>query len=199
MAGFASMRSRLIAGTDWTTHPHNVLRSADPTSKESTDGRIVLLAMALTAGIVTQGAYYPTGQRIVAALQVLALIAAGRARRWRWSEAGGEVMVATIAISCWFVIRAMLTGHPVAAGGGVALVAGCAAAAVLAGRATPAERHVLGDIVVAVVSMAALPASRGAHHAGRSRNRVRGEGRASSPTPTRRPGCSYLLVGPGRE
>lgn len=128
------------------------------TCASGASGPILVLAAALAAGTVAQGAYYGAGQRIVAVLLLIAVTAAGWARRWRWVELRSGVVMVVVAISLWLVVRSSLAGKPAAAVSVVALSAGVVVVMLLCRRATSAERDTLGDIAVAVATLAAVSA-----------------------------------------
>ncbi len=76
---------------------------------------VLILVAALAAAILGQGAYYTTGQYVVAVTLALAVIAALRTRRWAWSDARLGPLAGCAALAGWAVLSAALAGRIVSA------------------------------------------------------------------------------------
>src|SRR2546423_15226951 len=77
--------------------------------------RVLMLVAALAAAILGQGAYYTTGQQVVAVTLVLSTIAALRARPWTRRDAVLGPLVGCAALAGWAVASAALAGAIVGA------------------------------------------------------------------------------------
>jgi hypothetical protein len=116
---------------------------------------ILILVAALAAAILGQGAYYTTGQQILAVMLALATIAAVRARPWTRCDAALGPLVGCAALAGWAVLSAALAGRVVSARATVAMLLGVAAVLVICRRSTPAQRDALAGAAVAVGVLAA--------------------------------------------
>jgi hypothetical protein len=117
----------------------------------------LLLLVAVTVGVVGQGGFYGTVQRLVALLvaaaTLLALIA--------WPPNGDDVrrlpVHAALALAAWALIDAVLLGVPAAGGAGLALLlAGVVATLATCRRLCPEDRQLLLTGVTAAGLVVAL-------------------------------------------
>jgi O-antigen ligase len=116
---------------------------------------LLILVAALAAAILGQGAYYTTGQHVVAVTLVLSTIAALRAWPWTRRDAALGPLVGCAALAGWAVVSAALAGRIVSALATVAMLLGVAAMLMICRRSTPAQRDALADAAVAIGVLAA--------------------------------------------
>jgi O-antigen ligase len=116
---------------------------------------LLILVAALAAAILGQGAYYTTGQRVVAVTLVLSTVAALWARPWTRRDAALGPLVGCAALAGWAVLSAALGGRVVSARATVAMLVGVAAVLVVCRRSTPAQRDALAGAAVAIGVLAA--------------------------------------------
>ncbi len=125
---------------------------------ESLPLHALLLVVVLVVAIAAQGAYYGAGQRTVAVVLLLALLAALRARPW----SGDDVLLPTVwagaALAAWAAVSAAVAGGVTAALPVIAVVAGVAVVLVVVRRLTWGQRDAL---VAAVVTVGVLVAATG--------------------------------------
>lgn len=120
-------------------------------------GHVVLLIVALSAGVVAQGGYYQPGRILVAVLVAVALIAMFRLapgiRAGTW-----PVVAACAALAGWVLIRAVVAdAYPVALGA-VATLLGVAAVVLILSRTTVGERLGCANAVIGLGVLVALTA-----------------------------------------
>ena len=72
---------------------------------------LLILVAALAAATLGQGAYYTSGQHVVAVTLVLSTIAALRARPWTGRDAVFGPLVGCAALGSWAVVSAALAGR----------------------------------------------------------------------------------------
>jgi hypothetical protein len=116
---------------------------------------VLVLVAALAAAILGQGAYYTTGQHVVAVTLALATIAALRARPWTRRDASLAPVASCAALAGWAVVSAAYAGRIVSARATVAMLVGVAAVIVICRRSTPAQRDALAGAAVAIGVLAA--------------------------------------------
>ena len=116
---------------------------------------LLILVAALAAATLGQGAYYTSGQHVVAVMLVLSTIAALRARPWTGRDAVFGPVVGCAALGSWAVVSAALAGRVVSARATVAMLLGVAAVLVICRRSTPAQRDALAGALVAIGVLAA--------------------------------------------
>jgi O-antigen ligase/polysaccharide polymerase Wzy-like membrane protein len=116
---------------------------------------VLILVAALAAAVLGQGAYYTTGQRVVAVTLALATIAALRAQPWTRRDAALAPLAGCAALAGWAVLSATFAGNTVSARATVAMLVGVAAVLVICRRSTPAQRDALAGAVVAIGVLAA--------------------------------------------
>jgi hypothetical protein len=116
---------------------------------------VLILVAALAAAILGQGAYYSTGQQVVAVTLALALIAA--LRTWPWSRSDTRLgpLVGCAVLAGWAVLSAAFAGRIVSARATVAMLVGVAAVLVICRRSTPTQRDALAGAAVAIGTLAA--------------------------------------------
>jgi O-Antigen ligase len=115
----------------------------------------LLLVVALVVAIAAQGAYYGAGQRTVAVVLLLALVAALRARPWSSDDARLPPVSAGAA---WTAVSATVAGDITAALPIIALLAGVVVVLLAVRRMTWGQRDALA---AAVVTVGALTAATG--------------------------------------
>jgi hypothetical protein len=113
-----------------------------------------VLVAAMAAGAVAQGGYYPAGRILVAALVVVALALALRARPWARTDAW-PVGAACAGLALWAVVRA---GSVPAAAAFAGTVGGFVAVLVVLARTDPAGRERCADAVLATGALVAVVA-----------------------------------------
>lgn len=117
---------------------------------------VVLLLVAVTAGVVAQGGYYPTGQRLMGASLVAALgCLIARCSQWTMDLRSGPIVCCALLIA-WTVISAAVAGHLGAARSMVAVLVGVVIVLLICARTSAADRHALGSGLVAVGAIAAI-------------------------------------------
>ena len=116
---------------------------------------VLILVAALAAAILGQGAYYTTGQQVVALTLALAVMAA--LRTWPWSRSDTRLgpLVGCAVLAGWAVLSAAFAGRIVSALATVAMLVGVAAVLVICRRSTPAQRDALAGAAVAIGALAA--------------------------------------------
>lgn len=117
---------------------------------ESLPLHALLLVMALVVAIAAQGAYYGAGQRTVAVVLLLALLAALRASPWSRDDALLPPVWAGAALAAWAAVSATVAGDITAALPIVALLAGVVVALLAVRRLTGGQRDALAAAVVTV-------------------------------------------------
>ncbi len=110
----------------------------------------LFLVVALTTGVVAQGAYYPNGQQVMAALMVAALVAGLRCAPPSTADARLAPVRAACVLAAWGIMSAAVAGHPGAASSTVVLLAGLVAVLLVCRRTYWAQRDSLVDAVVTV-------------------------------------------------
>ena len=110
----------------------------------------LLLVVALVVAIAAQGAYYGAGQRTVAVVLLLALLAALRARPWSSDDARLPPVWAGAALAAWAAVSAAVAGDITAALPIVALLAGVVVVLLAVWRLTGGQRDALAAAVVTV-------------------------------------------------
>jgi hypothetical protein len=121
---------------------------------ESLPLHALLLVVALVVAIAAQGAYYGAGQRIVAVVLLLVLVAALRARPWARDDALPPVWAGAV-LAIWAAVSAAVAGDITAALPIVALLAGVVVVLVAVRRLTWGQRDALAAAVVAVGGLVA--------------------------------------------
>ena len=116
---------------------------------------VLILVAALAAAILGQGAYYTSGQHVVAVTLVLSTVAALRARPWTRSDTTLGPLVGCLALAGWAVVSAAFAGRIVGARATVAMLIGVAMVLVICRRSTPAQRDALAGAAVAIGVLAA--------------------------------------------
>ena len=134
-------------------------RPGEPRPEDLSPGTLpvpaLLLLVALAAGVVAQGAYYPDGQRVMVAVLVAALMAALWTCRWSGADAALAPLRAAGVLAVWAVVSAAVAGRVAAAGSTVLLLAGFVIVLLVCRRTTPAQRETLVGGAVAVGVLAA--------------------------------------------
>jgi O-antigen ligase len=115
----------------------------------------LLLVVALVVAIAAQGAYYGAGQRTVAVVLLLALLAALRARPWSRDDALCPPVWASAALAVWSAVSAAVAGDITAALPISALLAGVAVALLAVRRLTLGQRDALAAAVVVIGALTA--------------------------------------------
>jgi hypothetical protein len=110
----------------------------------------LLLVVALVVAIAAQGAYYGAGQRIVAVVLLLALLAALRAKPWSRDDALLPPVSAGAALAAWAAVSATVAGDITAALPIIALLAGVVVVLLAVRRMTWGQRDALAAAVVTV-------------------------------------------------
>jgi hypothetical protein len=110
----------------------------------------LLLVVALVVAIAAQGAYYGAGQRTVAVVLLLALLAALPARPWSRDDARLPPVWAGAALAAWAAVSAAVAGDITAAFPIVALLAGVVVVLLAVRRLTSGQRDALAAAVVTV-------------------------------------------------
>jgi O-Antigen ligase len=118
----------------------------------------LLLVVALVVAIAGQGAYYGAGQRTVAVVLLLALLAALRARPWSSEDTLLPPVSAGAALAAWTAVSATVAGDITAALPIIALVTGVVVVLLAVRRMTWDQRDALA---AAVVTVGALTAASG--------------------------------------
>jgi O-antigen ligase len=133
---------------------HDLASSRSDTARALPLHALILVA-ALAAAILGQGAYYSTGQQVVAVTLALALIAA--LRTWPWSRSDTRLgpLVGCAVLAGWAVLSAAFAGRIVSARATVAMLVGVAAVLVICRRSTPTQRNTLAGAAVAIGTLAA--------------------------------------------
>ncbi|MEV4758403.1 O-antigen ligase family protein [Micromonospora sp. NPDC049559] len=130
-----------------------------PAGGTTLPAHLALLVVALAAGVVAQGGYYPAGR-----ILVTGLVAVAFAVGW-WSRRGPALTSAQLlvagaagALAVWILVRAVPAGgYPVALG--AAATCGCVAAVVLLlARTGPAEREAVAFAALGLGALVALTA-----------------------------------------
>ena len=142
-------------GSAVSTDRKDDLASTGPDAARALPLHVLILVAALAAAILGQGAYYATGQHVVAVTLALATIAALRARPWTRSDMRLGPLVGCAALAGWAVVSAALAGGVVSARATVAMLVGVAAVLVICRRSTPAQRDALAGAAVAIGVLAA--------------------------------------------
>jgi hypothetical protein len=114
----------------------------------------LLLVVALVVAVAAQGAYYGAGQRTVAVVLLLAVLAALRVRPWARDDALPAVW-AGAALAAWAAVSAAVAGDITAALPVVALLAGVVVVLVAVRRLTGGQRDALAAAVVVVGGLVA--------------------------------------------
>ena len=117
---------------------------------ESLPLHALLLVVALVVAIAAQGAYYGAGQRTVAMVLLLALLAALRASPWSRDDALLPPVWAGAALAAWAAVSATVAGDITAALPIVALLAGVVVVLLAVRRLTGGQRDALAAAVVTV-------------------------------------------------
>jgi hypothetical protein len=110
----------------------------------------LLLVVALVVAIAAQGAYYGAGQRTVAIVLLLALLAAMRAGPWSRGDALLAPVLAGAVLAAWAVVSAAVAGDITAALPVIALLAGVVVVLLAVRRLTGDQRDALTGAVVTV-------------------------------------------------
>ena len=132
----------------------DVSRPAEPAAG-TLPAPALLLLVALTAGVVAQGAYYPDGQRVMVLVLVAALVTALWTRPLTTADARlAPVRVAGV-LAAWVVVSAAVAGQAAAAVPTVVLLGGLVVVLVVCRRMTSAQRETLVGAAVAVGVLAA--------------------------------------------
>lgn len=163
---------RATTGTPPRTASRTAGTALPAAAAEQPPAHAVLIVVAVAAGAVAQGGYYPIGRILVCALAVAAADVAGwTARRGtgpatRVRDRGRWLLVAATALGLWTVLRAALAALP-PHGTGEAVLPGLAALATLAGfvavpvaarRLSAPHREWLAGAVLAVGALIAVSA-----------------------------------------
>ena len=148
MAGAENGRDRVAAGL-------STLQLDDPEPRiPSTSG--LLLVVALTTGVVAQGAYYPSGQQVTAVLLVAAVVAGLRAHPGLAADFRLAPVQAAGVLAAWAITSAVSSGHPAAAGSTVVMLSGVVGVILVCRRMTWAQcDSIVGAVVVVGVLVAA--------------------------------------------
>jgi len=117
---------------------------------ESLPLHALLLVVALVVAIAAQGAYYGAGQRTVAVVLLLALLAGLRASPWSRDDAQLPPVWAGAALAAWAAVSAAVAGDITAAVSIVALLAGVVVVLLAVRRLTSGQRDALAAAVVTV-------------------------------------------------
>ncbi len=128
---------------------------AGVTAPTSLPAHVLVVLVAVVAGVCAQGAYYGSGQRIVSMLMATALVVALSTRRWSGEDARLPVVAAGGTLAAWAVISAAANGHPAGSLSTVAMAAGIVATIVVVRRTTAVQRQA---VVVTLVGAGALAA-----------------------------------------
>jgi hypothetical protein len=123
---------------------------------ESLPLHALLLVVALVVAIAAQGAYYGAGQRTVAVVLLLALLAALRARPWSRDDALLPPAWAGAALAAWAAVSAAVAGDITAALPIGALLAGVLVVLLAVRRLTWGQRDALAAAVATVGALAAV-------------------------------------------
>jgi O-antigen ligase len=142
-------------GSAVSTDGKNDLAATESEAASALPLHVLILVAALAAATLGQGAYYITGQRVVAATLMLSTIAALWARPWTRHDAALGPLVGCAALAGWAVVSAALAGTMVGARATVAMLVGVAMALVICRRSTPAQRDTLAGAAVAIGVLAA--------------------------------------------
>jgi hypothetical protein len=122
---------------------------------ESLPLHALLLVVALVVAIAAQGGYYGAGQRTVAVVLLLALLAGLRARPWARDDALLPPVWAGATLAAWAAVSAAVAGDLTAALPIVALLAGVVVVLLAVRRLTSGQRDALAAAVVTVGVLAA--------------------------------------------
>ncbi len=131
-------------------------RDADDAVARSLPAPALLVLVALTAGVVAQGAYYPDGQRVMVAVLGAALVTGWWSNGWSAADARLAPVRAAGILAAWAVLSAIVAGDAAAAGSTVALLAGIVTVLLVCRHTTPAQRDSLVGAMVAVGVVAAV-------------------------------------------
>jgi O-antigen ligase len=142
-------------GSAVSTDGKNDLAATESEAASALPLHVLILVAALAAATLGQGAYYTTGQRVVAATLVLSTITALWARPWTRRDAASGPLVGCAALAGWAVVSAAFAGTMVGARATVAMLVGVAAVLVICRRSTPAQRDALAGAAVAIGALAA--------------------------------------------
>jgi hypothetical protein len=115
----------------------------------------MLLVVALVVAIAAQGAYYGAGQRIVAVVLLLVLLAALRARPWSRDDALLPPIWAGAALAAWSAVSAAVAGDITAALPVISLLGGVVVVLFAVRRLTSGQRDALAAAVVVIGVLAA--------------------------------------------
>lgn len=114
----------------------------------------LLVVTALAAAAFSQGAYYRSGQWMVAGLLAAAAVMA--AARHSWPAPPRPLLIVGAALAGWSVVSATAAGHATAALGTVLVLAGGLVVVLTCGRVGGAEREQLAAAVVGLGVAVAL-------------------------------------------
>jgi hypothetical protein len=138
-----------------TDGQHDLAPSRSDAATAALPLHALILVAALAAAILGQGAYYSTGQHVVAVTLALATIAALKARPWTQRDTTLGPLAGCVMLAGWAVVSAAFAGRIVSARATVAMLIGVAAVLVICRRSTPAQRDALAGAAVAIGALAA--------------------------------------------
>jgi O-antigen ligase len=143
-------------GSALSTDGQRGLASSQSDAARALPLHMLILVAALAAAILGQGAYYASGQHVVAVTLALAAIAALRARPWTRQDATLGPVAGCVVLAGWAVVSAALAGRIISALATMAMLVGVAAVLVICRRSTPAQRDALAGAAVAIGALAAV-------------------------------------------
>jgi hypothetical protein len=143
-------------GSTVSTDGQHDLASSRSDAARALPLHVLILVAALAAAILGQGAYYASGQHVLAVTLALATIAALRTRPWARRDATLGPLAGCVMLAGWAVVSAAYAGRVISARATVAMLVGVAAVLVICRRTTPAQRDALAGAAVAIGALAAV-------------------------------------------
>ena len=153
-----SFRSRSVAPGRVQVAPPGLAAGEGDRADGEPPAHAMLLVAALAAAIAAQGAFYRSGQTVVAIALALAAGAAvlGRDRIARLPRPWFTVAAAAGGLGCWALVRGALAGEPAAGAGTTLLMAGLVVVSGVAAGSLDRDREALVAALVALGVLAAL-------------------------------------------